>query len=318
MDNTVELVVTVVVVVDDEQAARDVCEELVFRISGRIVDITDCSAEEPGCWAVTISLASDERPTTNLAGALARAVRQFVRELTPDLPMPRVACEPPTAWTVLDDPGIIGALVPEAERLLIEAWHGDNPYRLGLSEPAAPEMEPPKPRAPVAEPPARLPEQRPPQQRPPEQRPPSRNRTSQRGSAGTRSTGSSSAGARSGGYRLTLRVDVAAARAAGAEWQARAVASRISPNVTLTQVTEDHGVVSVHVDLGPAASTPPQTVLAAVSALDRPGWSPLSWDGDTAVTRWVASPQPDAGITAMELSSGPDLSNPKGKRRSRN
>jgi hypothetical protein len=308
MDNTVELVITVVVVVDDEQAARGACAELVFRISGQIVDITDCSAEEPGCWAVTISLASDERPTTNLAGALARAVRQFVRELTPGLPMPRVACEPPTAWTVLDDPDIIGALVPDAERLLIEAWHGDNPYRLGLHEPAAPEVAAPKPRAPAAEPPARVPAAEPPA-RVPEQRPPSTNRTSQRGSA---------AGGRPGGHRLTLRVDVAAARAAGAEWQARAVASRISPTVTLTQVTEGPGVVSVHVDLGPAASTPPQTVLAAVSALDRPGWSPLSWDGDTAVTRWVASPQPDAGITAMELSSGPDPASPKRKRRSRN
>jgi hypothetical protein len=65
------------------------------------------------------------------------------------------------------------------------------------------------------------------------------------------------------------------------------------------------GVLSVRMDLGPALAPPPQTVLTAVSALDRSGWTPLRWEGDTASTRWVAEPRPDTGITELELSSGP-------------
>jgi hypothetical protein len=51
----------------------------------------------------------------------------------------------------------------------------------------------------------------------------------------------------------------------------------------------------------------PQTVLTAVSALDRPGWSALRWEGETASTTWTANPRPDSGITELELSSSPDV-----------
>ena len=229
MDNTVELVVTVVVTVDGEQAARDACEDLAFRTDGRIVEVSDCSAEEPGCWAVTISLASDEHPTNSLAGALARAVRQFIRGLAPDAVLPRIACEPPTAWTVLEDPDVIDVMAPKAERLLIEAWYGDSPYSLGLG--TGPDV--PAPENPV---------------RPPAATPP----------AATVPVPPV--------HRLTLRVDVATARFAGAEWQARAVASRISPTATLTGISQDDGVVSVRLDLGPAPGTPSGAVWAAVMA----------------------------------------------------
>jgi hypothetical protein len=109
------------------------------------------------------------------------------------------------------------------------------------------------------------------------------------------------------GCRLTLRVDVATSRAAGAEWQARALASRISRNGTLTGITERDGVLSVLVDLGTTRTPASQTVLTAVSALDRPGWSALRWEGETAITTWTARPRPESGITELELSSSPDV-----------
>ncbi len=262
MDESIELLVTVVVAADGEEAAREACEQLCWHVEGQIVDSTDCSAEEPGCWAVTIAVPTDERATYNVAAPLARAVRRFVRSLSPSQTVPRVSCEPPTAWTVLDEPEAIGRLVTGAERLLIEAWCGADPYRMRTRQ-----REPESERPAVWIPPEDKPSQ--------------------------------------DGYRLILRVDVATTRHAGAEWQARAVASRISGTATLTGMTERDGVLSVHVDLGPARSSAPQTVLSAVSALDRAGWSPLRWEGDTAITSWRADPIPTSGITALELSSGP-------------
>ena len=267
MDESIELLVTVVVAAEGEEAARDACEQLCWHVEGRVVDTADCSAEEPGCWAVTIAVPTDERATFNVAAPLARAVRRLVRTLGPNQGMPRVSCEPPTAWTVLDEPAIVGELVPGAERLLIEAWCGADPYRMRDREP-----EP----APAPEPARQAHQWIPPEEK-----------------------------ATEDGYRLILRVDVATTRHAGAEWQARAVASRITGAATLTGTTERDGVLSVHVDLGPAPSSAPQTVLGAVSALDRAGWTPLRWEGDTAITSWVADPAPSSGITALQLSSGP-------------
>jgi hypothetical protein len=114
------------------------------------------------------------------------------------------------------------------------------------------------------------------------------------------------------GCRLSLRVDVATSRAAGAEWQARALASRISRDATLTGITEHDGVLSVLVDLGTMRTPAPQTVLTAVSALDRPGWSALRWEGETAITTWTARPRPESGITELELSSSPDVRRRRG------
>ncbi|HEX3648268.1 MAG TPA: hypothetical protein VHV49_07560 [Pseudonocardiaceae bacterium] len=270
MDDHVELVVTVVLAAEGDRPARSACERLVWQVDGRIVESADCSAEEPGCWSVTMRVPSEERATHNVAAPLARAVRQFVRSLGPDVPVPRVSCEPPTAWTVLDDPDAVQALADGAERILVEAWHGPDPYP--GAEPA-PEPAP----EPVA-PPAR-------------RNPPAVSDDT---------------------CRLTLRVDVATTRPAGAEWQARALASRISRTATLAGITELDGVLSVLVDLGTARMPASQTVLTAVSALDRPGWSTLRWEGETAITTWTAKPKPHSGITELELSSSPDVRRRRG------
>ena len=262
MDDHVELLVTVVLAAESDQAARSACQDLVWQVDGRIVESADCSAEEPGCWSVTVRVPTEERATHNIAAPLARAVRQFVRGLGPDVAVPRVSCEPPTAWTVLDDPDTVTDLVGGAERMLVEAWYGDDPY-----PGAAPVETADEPDGSAA-----------PAQGPDEQ-----------------------------GCRLTLRVDVATSRAAGAEWQARALASRISRDAILTGVTERNGVLSVLVDLGTVSTPVPQTVLTAMSALDRPGWSALRWEGEAAITTWTAQPRPESGITELELSSRPDV-----------
>jgi hypothetical protein len=276
-DDRVELLVTVVLVAEGERGARAACQELVWQVDGRIVEATDCSAEEPGCWSVTLRVPSEERATHNVAAPLARAVRQFVRGLGPEFVVPTVSCEPPTAWTVLDDPDAIESLVAGAERLLVEAWYGGDPYPAGPdakqheSQKSSQEGEPRKAPEPRRQPPP----------------------------AGD--TGPAT------GCRLTLRVDVATSRAAGAQWQARALASRISRTATVADVVEHDGVLSVLVDLGTATTPVPQTVLTAVSALDRPGWSALRWEGETARTTWTAQPRPESGITELELSSSPDV-----------
>ncbi|CCH27920.1 hypothetical protein ABZ816_06375 [Actinosynnema sp. NPDC047251] len=248
-----ELLITVVVAADDERQARAACAGLLRRVGGQVVQAGDCSDEEPGCWSVTVSRSSGERATQNVAGALARAVRTFVRSLGEQFPMPRVACEPPTAWTVLEDPGLLDELVPGAERLLVEAWAGGDPQRRDAV---------PEPDAGVAAEPE----------------------------AGT---------------RLLLRVDVATDRSAGAEWQARAVASRVARSGKITRVAPNGHLLSVHVDLGSSVNSPTVALLDAVSSLGRSGWTPVRWAGDSATTRWSALPVPPAGITELELTATP-------------
>jgi hypothetical protein len=285
MDDHVELLVTVVLAAESDKAARSACRDMMWQVDGRIVETADCSAEEPGCWSVTMRVPSEERATHNIAAPLARAVRQFVRGLGPEFVVPRVSCEPPTAWTVLEDPDTITTLAPGAERVLVEAWHGDDPYPSADGESI---KETPPPAAASA-----------PLQQSVPSTPPVRRHTPQGDGTGQ-------------GCRLTLRVDVATSRAAGAEWQARALASRISRDATLTGITEHDGVLTVLVDLGTADTPPPQTVLTAVSALDRPGWSALRWEGETAITTWTAIPRPESGITELELSSSPDARRRRG------
>jgi hypothetical protein len=302
MDDHVELLVTVVLAAESDTAARSACRDLMWQVDGRVVESTDCSAEEPGCWSVTLRVPSEERATHNIAAPLARAVRNFVRGLGPDFVVPRVSCEPPTAWTVLDDPEAVAALVTGAERLLVEAWYGDDPYpgsgRTTAAAPPAtedwPTTEPaddPDDPGPMTGKHAAVGDSAPPAHRHPPQ---------------DTDTGDEA------GCRLSLRVDVATSRAAGAEWQARALASRISRDATLTGITEHDGVLSVLVDLGTTRTPAPQTVLTAVSALDRPGWSALRWDGETAITTWTARPRPESGITELELSSSPDVRRRRG------
>jgi len=137
-DDDLVLLITVVVEAADEQQARAACDALISRTDARVVDARDCSDEEPGCWAVVITRPSAEKATHNVAAALARAVRTFVRGLGDDILVPRVSCEPPTAWTVLDDPDLISALVPGAERVMVEAWAGDDPFGAGTPRDNAP------------------------------------------------------------------------------------------------------------------------------------------------------------------------------------
>ncbi|SFR28952.1 hypothetical protein SAMN04488564_11660 [Lentzea waywayandensis] len=125
------LVITVVVEAANEQQARAACDALISRAGAQIVDARDCSDEEPGCWAVVITRPSTEKATHNVSAALARAVRTFVRGLGDGFSAPRVACEPPTAWTVLDEPELISQLVPGAERVMVEVWAGDDPFGAG-------------------------------------------------------------------------------------------------------------------------------------------------------------------------------------------
>lgn len=115
-----ELLITVVVGAQDEPSARAACDDLLRRVGGRVVTVGDCSDEEPGCWSLTMSRGTGE--TGWHVAALSRVVRNFLRELGPDYARYRVACAPPTAWAVVDDPELVDELVPAGERLLIEAW----------------------------------------------------------------------------------------------------------------------------------------------------------------------------------------------------
>ncbi|MGM1064251.1 hypothetical protein [Saccharothrix sp. Mg75] len=248
-----ELLITAVVAADDERQARDACAGL-LRLGGRVVRATDCSDEEPGCWSVTISRPSGERVARNVAAALARAVRSFVRLLGDDLPVPRVACEPPTAWTVLDDPDRLDGLLPGGERLLVEAWVGGDPAHRGEvpdgpGEPAAPEV-------------------------------------------GT-------------GTRLLLRVDVHTDRPERAEWQARAVASRVAGNGKITRVAPLGHLQSVHIDLGLKVTSATVALQDAAASLGRSGWTSVEWVGESGTTRWSATTVPPSGIAALELTATP-------------
>ncbi|GAA4612216.1 hypothetical protein [Saccharopolyspora hordei] len=259
-NNELELLITVVVGADDERSARAACRELVQAVGGRIVASGDCSDEEPGCFSVTISRASAE--TGQHVAGLSRAVRNFLRELGPDYARHRVACEPPTAWTVVDHPELVGALVRGGERMLVEAWAGGT-LVFGRTEPVDPD-EPPAPPAPVVG-------ERDEQGRP---RP-----------------------------RLALVVDVVTDRRAGAEWQARALAGRLSRTTEVVGCSAEPPVVRVSLDLGPAVGEPKEIVLGAVAVLGGGGWSRVTDDGESASARWSAAPLPPSGIAAIEVTA---------------
>ena len=250
VEQDLRLLISVVVSAEDERQAHDACRDLVDRIGGRVVEAADCSDEEPGCWSVTIGKDLPSVQVHNDAAALARSVRTFIRELAPDSPLPRVSCEPPTAWTVLDDPELIGKLVAGAERLLVEAWSEQAPFQpMNYQEPQTPQ-------------------------------PASAEHTT----------------------RLRLRVDVAVQHPAGAQWQARALASRITEAATITEVTQGGDGVSVHLDLGRWPQSPQQAVTDAAEALGRPEWSPMEVRPDGMVLqRWLDVLRPTSGITSLEL-----------------
>ncbi|WP_438387857.1 hypothetical protein [Actinopolyspora saharensis] len=118
----VELLTTVVVGAEDEETARRACSELLRRTDGRIVQSVDCSDEEPGCRSVTLARTASAPASGNQAAVLSRAVRELLNALGPGFTGARVSCEPPSAWTVIDDPALVGSLVARGERVLVEAW----------------------------------------------------------------------------------------------------------------------------------------------------------------------------------------------------
>ncbi|WP_447008317.1 hypothetical protein ACRAKI_02810 [Saccharothrix isguenensis] len=292
-----ELLITAVVAADDEQQARAACTRLLDQVRGRVVRAVDCSDEEPGCWSVTISGVSGERATQNVAGALARAVRAFVRQLGDEFPMPRVACEPPTAWTVLEDPALLDGPVPGGERLLVEAWAGGDPQRNTPQHNAPRHTDPQHTDSQHtgaqhagsahsdAPPPGNSPEYRP--------------------APAVAEPGADAADVPGPAARLTLRVDVATDRSAGAEWQARAVASRVARNGKITRVAPLGHLLSVHVDLGSSVNSPAVALHDAVASLGRSGWSAVEWANGAGSVRWSATPVPPAGIAALELTATP-------------
>jgi hypothetical protein len=103
--------------------------------------------------------------------------------------------------------------------------------------------------------------------------------------------------------QLRLRVDVATERRAGAEWQARAVASRVSSGGSITRVVEQDHLLSVHLDLGSSVNSPTTALHTAVAQLGQSDWSELADDGDSATIRWSASPRPESGIVALEMTA---------------
>lgn len=253
-----ELLVTIVVAAADDQAARAACEGFVRRVGGRVAGSGDCSDEEPGCWSVTVSRAGGEVAVPSGSAELSRQVRGFLRELGSAYAEARVSCEPPTAWTVLDDPELVDALVPGGERMLVEAWLD------GSLAPAAPTGSPQHAAEPATE------------------------------RAETEVDGGALA-------RLGLVVDVVTERAAGAEWPARALASRLSRQVAITSRSEHPPIVRVRMDLGDTASSPSEAVAAAATELGGTGWTRPSTDGAETMVRWAAAPTPDSGIAAVVL-----------------
>ncbi|RJQ70288.1 hypothetical protein D5S17_29355 [Pseudonocardiaceae bacterium YIM PH 21723] len=395
MEQSLELLITVVVAAENEEQAVAACTPFVERVDGRIVRAVDCSTEDPGCWAVSVIRSSSETVTKNPSAGLSRAVRVFVRGLATESGY-RVACEPPTAWTIIDDQPSVHALVPAGERILVEAWldrvplPGEQPQpppspiatgSADTSVAAVNQPEEPADKAEVThalrevrEEPIALPVTADPDENPvvaaepppaepiavelttvPASEPGLEDPTAIPAAAfepialepeiedvvleepviedailveGADSMESAPAQPDIEDpeieveavapepeplaslvtereiplARLRLWVEVATERAAPAEWQARAVASRIVRTATISDYVQRDGVIGVGMDLGQVDVSPAQAVLAAVSALGRPGWSPMRWDGDTATICWIASPSPDSGVIGLELS----------------
>jgi hypothetical protein len=218
-------------------------------------------------------------------------VRTFVRRLGDEFPTPRVACEPPTAWTVLEDPALLDGPVPGGERLLVEAWAGGDPQQKTSPHKASQHNDPRQ-----SDP--RHTEHRP---EPAEPRP----TADPTADHAVNPAAADPADAPEPGTRLSLRVDVATDRSAGAEWQARAVASRVARSGKITRVAPHGHLLSVHIDLGSSVNSPTVALHDAVASLGRSGWSAVEWSDGSASIRWSAAPVPPAGIAALELTATP-------------
>lgn len=262
-DTELELLITVVVAANDDAAARAACDGLVRIIGGRILESCDCSDEEPGCWSVTISCGSEETCHYGTAG-LSRALRRFLRELGPAYSKHRVSCEPPTAWTVVDNPELVGDLVAGGERMLVEAWLG-GPMMPASGTGWVGELDPDEP---VIDDVPQL--------------------------SAVDENGKPRA-------RLGMNIDVVTERAAGAAWPARAVASRIAQGAAITDSVERPPMVRVTLDLGPVTGTASEAVANAVAVLGGVGWSRQRMQHGRAFVRWAAAPTPPSGIAGIEL-----------------
>lgn len=262
-ETELELLITVVVSANDDGTAREACSALVRLADARIVESGDCSDEEPGCWSVTIGRTVRDPGAAPATVALSRTVRRFLRELGPEYARHRVACEFPTAWTVIDSAELVEALVTGGERLLIEAWAGKSPLP-GQSAgiPGRRDEDPDEPARPAGPEYPDHPEN----------------------------------------GRLCLVVEVITERCSGAQWPSLAIASLLSRTVTVVDCTEHPPMMRVRLDLGPVTGNPADVVTAAAARLGRSGWSrPREHDG-AVTTRWSAVPPPSSGIVGLEVS----------------
>lgn len=273
-DTELELLITVVVAAVDDEAARTACQGLLTRVDGRVVESCDCSDEEPGCWSVTIGRDRREDGPQTGSAALSRAVRNLLRELGPSFARHRVACAPPTAWAVVDDPELMGEYVSGGERLMVEAWEGD-PVTGGFDANADDDSSDETGPEPDSTP------------------------------ADTDDDGNPRP-------RLRMSVDVVTERMPGAEWPARALASRLSRTTTIIDCQERPPLVRVSMDLGPTEEAAGDVVRRAVSILGGNGWSRMRVLEDTATARWSAAPTPPSGIAGIELTA--ETPSPGGER----
>ncbi len=285
-ESGLELLITVVVVAPGDREAREACDGLVHRVGGRVAASGDCSDEEPGCWSVTIRRDGDESTRHHAPAALSRQVRTFLRELGPEYTGHPVACEPPTAWTVLDHPETVASLVEGGERVLVEAWLADALDTAPETEPLTATSGPPD--------------------EPPRQ-----------GTVAAADTGGEQPGGLGTGSasspRLGLVVDVVTERASGAEWPARALAGRLSRGATVTARSEQPPMVRVSLDLGVVDGDPREVLSSAAGRLGGDGWTRPQVSGSDVVMRWSAAPTPDSGIAAVHLMASAPAEQPAGQ-----
>lgn len=313
MDPKLELMVTVVLTASDERQARASCQQLLERVGGIVTHAADLLDEEPGCWTVTTTLL---RTAPSVADGspeevMTAAARRLLTEIDPALDG-ELTCEPPTAWAVIDNAEAVGAVVDGGERLMLEVWFGT-----ASLTPATP----PRPRSATSE---RLVVS-------------SRDLPAEDTPVDNVDLADDEAGVLAGEAttdedvtdedpldeleeqrpdRLLLWVAVAPDPLGGARWQATALSSRITRHAAVIEVIELDDMTCVGLDLGLLDRSPSAAVMAAVAALGRPGWTPVSCVDGMVTTRWTADPPPNAGVLALEFTAGPLPDRRAGGRRS--
>jgi hypothetical protein len=261
-----ELLITVVVSATDDRSARASCLPLVRRVNGRIAESADCSDEEPGCWSVTIGRAAGQARHWPGSTALSRAIRELLRELGLAYTRQRIACEFPTAWTVIDDPDLLAPLVTGGERILVEAWGGPSSHSAADPSTGTPEH------------------------------------TEENPAASSNTHGPDAPTPGGDDPRLRLTVDIVTECAMTAEGQAQAIANRLSSNATLIDCGAQPPTMRVRLDLGPATGDPTEIIANAKTALGGHGWSRVRAEDGVMTATWSAAPTPPTGVAVVELS----------------